>query len=214
MLTIHLKILLRYRQILIALFPAIACVFLAKYLLPRLTLVDTAFPFLFFLFCMMGDAFIAVFDPTFDELRKYHLFPIRYDPIIRKKNLSLFFVSAFNSAVLSLTVLYVFRLSFHVLVLSLAYILTIIFPYAGAGNLLSSTFPRINSQDLALLRLTVSILTVLTVSIPYIIFKSLDASVFYYATYILFTALGWRYLSIPLAAKQFSRNAFKTIESL
>lgn len=214
MLTIHLKILLRYRQILVALFPAIAGVFFVKYLLPRLTLGGTAIPFLFFLFCIMGDAFSAVFDPSFDELRKYHLFPIRYESVIINKNLSLFFVSAFNSAVLSLTVLYVFRLSFHVLLLSLAYILTIIFLYAAAGNLLSSTFPRINSQDLALLRLIVSTFMLLLVSIPYIIIKSLGANVFYYAAYIIFTALGWRYLSIPLAAKQFSRNAFKMIDSL
>ena len=67
-------------------------------------------------------------------------------------------------------------------------------------------------QNYALLRMLLNYAITLILSIPYFMINNIFSSVKYYFPYIFIMIIMWRYFSIPIAARQISKNSYKLIE--
>jgi hypothetical protein len=210
MLYFHFKILLRYRQILFAPISIILGLLLFKYLLlPKNTVIRTVIPFSMFVFCVLGDLFNHLFDISSKEFRSYQLFPILYHKLIVMKNYATFIVVIIYSILISFFSVLIFHISPYNILLSFTYSLTICFPLAALGNLIFSQATRLNSLNYGLLRMLLNIFIVAILSLPYVIIKIAFMSILFCYAYIIVAMFFWWYVSIPIAAKQLSKNVYK-----
>jgi hypothetical protein len=215
MLLYHIKILLRYRQVLFVPITIILCLLFFKYfLLPKNMIIRTVVPFCMFVFCLVEDLYNNTFDMSSNEFRLYQLFPIKYRKMIIIKNYAVFIVIIVYSILVSLLAIYALQISLYAVYLSIIYSLTICFPIVTIGNIVFTKASKLNSPNYALIRMILNVIIVAILSLPYLILKIALKNILFCYPYILIAILFWWYVSIPIASKQLSKNTYKILGSI
>jgi len=214
MLYFHIKILLRYRQILFVPGTIILSLLFFKYLLlPKNITVCTVVPFSMFVFCFVEDIYNNLFDIPSNEFRSYQLFPTKFQKMVEVKNYAAFFVVIVYSMLISLIAVLTLHISSYTMLLSFTYSLTIVFPLIAFGNLIFSYATRLNSLNYGLIRMILNVFMVINLSLPYFIIKIIFMNILFCYPYILATIFFWRYISIPITSKQLLKNSYTLLES-
>jgi hypothetical protein len=215
MINIQIKILLRYRTVLVVpLIIAGAIVFIRYYFLPPTVKVQTVIPFFVFFFLFMEDVFSNLFEPQSKELYNYQQFPLKISQLIYDKNIAVISLTLLYATMLSVIGILIFHLSIQSFINSLTYYLIVTFPFIAFGNIISTFSTKYSSLAFVFVRLFVSIIIVAILSLPYLIIKISMHNIIFCYPYILVIAFLWRYVSIPIAAKQYLRNTFKLLETI
>jgi len=210
----YFKILLRYRNVIVIPLPFIILIIMAKYVMSVRDLpVNTTIFFLMFLLFSIGDLFLTIYDASCDESAKYLVYPIKHYYLILHKNMAVLLVAIIYSFLMSSIIIYVFRQPINSIIIYFIYFLSIVFPFISIGNLLSSSVPKINSNNYVIMRMILSSIIIPILSIPYGIIMLLFKNTYVALFYVTIVVLIWYYVSIPIAVKILIKNSYKMAET-
>lgn len=213
MIIFQIILLIKYRQIIVApLFLGLIVASMKLLLLYQSIAVQTVIPLFILFFCIFENKINSLFDITNNEFMKYQLFPIHFQSLVIAKNLAAAFVTIFCLLLFSFIVFFMFQLTTYKVFLAFTYGLTIVFPFIMLRNITSSRPTKNNSLKYAFINIVISIFAIILFSIPYFVIKIIFNTVVYCYPYILIMLFLWRYISIPVSAKQLSKNIYKIIE--